>query len=824
MVEMAKFIKPILGIVPPDLTGFDLRQLTPLTGLLRAFQKLPEKQQAVFVQLMTMSAADFLRQWFETDPLIATMSASGIIGTYQGVQSPGTAYVLLHHYMGEIDGAFRAWGIPRGGTGGVSSAIGGAARALGAEIRTAAPVARIDVRGGHAVGVTLESGEEIRARTVLELGGRAADLPRAARARCARPGVRGGGPSVQVPGLLGQGQSRGRPAARLHLPARRRATICAARSASAPASTTWSGPTTTPSTGTGQRRPYIDMIIPTLVDPSMAPPGKHVISCFVQYAPVQAGPSLGSWDDNREAFGDAVIDRSPRSPPTSGTSSCTGRSSPRSTSSDDFGLTEGNIFQGELSLEQLFFNRPVPGYARFRTPRQGPVAVRLVDPPGRRDHGRARSDRRDGAPQGTRPEGAPDDGPDRVRRDRRRRRPQRPGRRRLPGSGRASASLVLERRDRVGGAGRHVELAPGRKAPALAHTVGRLRPSVVRDLGLRAHGLSLVGSGCPRRSRRSPTAAAITLWGDPARTAEGLRASVRARRRRVRRVRPAGAVDRPASWPTSAPRRRPTSSRRRSTTPSPGSGSGGASAVSASATAASRPAGPADGRRRLRRRGVRDRRAAGGHRRARRPVHGDGPVVGRDRGGPPHRLGRQRRRRGRADRRSPAAARARWPTRWRRRRGRPAARSAPAPRSSSVAHGRRPRDGRRRCLGRGDRAPDRRRPAPIRSGRSCRPAGPGGRSGRRLRWRAGNIRHAGRRGEGQPGARRAAAVRGGRRATRPRRASRAGSSSRPASTTSSAARRGEVRPHLARAVSGGDDPVAGRPGPGRRRAGRAPTS
>ncbi len=91
------------------------------------------------MQLMTMSAAEFLGQWFETDPLKATMAASGIIGTYQGVQSPGTAYVLLHHYMGEIDGAFRAWGIPKGGTGGISNAIGSAARALGAEIRLEAP-------------------------------------------------------------------------------------------------------------------------------------------------------------------------------------------------------------------------------------------------------------------------------------------------------------------------------------------------------------------------------------------------------------------------------------------------------------------------------------------------------------------------------------------------------------------------------------------------------------------------------------------------------------------------------------------------------------
>ncbi len=167
MVEMARFIKPILAITPPDLTSRDPRPLLPLAGLARRFQSLPERQQAVFVQLMTMSASDFLDQWFETDPLKATMSASGIIGTYQGVKSPGTAYVLLHHYMGEIDGAFRAWGIPKGGTGGVSNAIGNAARALGAEIRTDAPVASVIVKGGRAVGVALESGEEIHADSIL---------------------------------------------------------------------------------------------------------------------------------------------------------------------------------------------------------------------------------------------------------------------------------------------------------------------------------------------------------------------------------------------------------------------------------------------------------------------------------------------------------------------------------------------------------------------------------------------------------------------------------------------------------------------------------
>ncbi len=139
MVEMARFIKPILGIMPPDPTTNDPRGLGPVAGLLRSFQKLPQRQQAVFVQLMTMSATDFLRQWFVTDPLIATMSASGIIGTYLGIQSPGTAYVLLHHYMGEIDGAFRAWGIPRGGTGGISYAIASAAEALGAVLSVRLP-------------------------------------------------------------------------------------------------------------------------------------------------------------------------------------------------------------------------------------------------------------------------------------------------------------------------------------------------------------------------------------------------------------------------------------------------------------------------------------------------------------------------------------------------------------------------------------------------------------------------------------------------------------------------------------------------------------
>src|SRR3970040_945993 len=161
MPEGAVFIKPILSVPPPDPGKISPMEWLPLTPLAKQFRDLPRRLQTTFIQLMTMSAADFLDQWFETEPLKATMSASGIIGTFQGPRSPGTAYVLLHHYMGEIDGAFRAWGIPRGGTGGISNAIGSAARAQGAEIRMEARVGRVLVRDGRAVGVALEGGEEI---------------------------------------------------------------------------------------------------------------------------------------------------------------------------------------------------------------------------------------------------------------------------------------------------------------------------------------------------------------------------------------------------------------------------------------------------------------------------------------------------------------------------------------------------------------------------------------------------------------------------------------------------------------------------------------
>lgn len=367
MVDMARFIKPILSIVPPDPASNDPRPLLPLAGLARSFQRLTERQQAVFVQLMTMSASDFLDQWFETDPLKATMSASGIIGTYQGVRSPGTAYVLLHHYMGEIDGAFRAWGIPKGGTGGISNAIASAARANGAEIRTEAAVARILTRGGRATGVALESGEELSADVVLS----SVDVRRTFidllepgtvddefTAEVRRFKFRGSSGKVNLAldglpsftALPGEGEHlRGAISLSPSIDAMERAYDDAKY-------------------GHWSRKPYVDIVIPTLVDPSMAPPGKHVMSCFVQYAPYHLADGLGTWDDNREAFGDVVVDRIAEFAPDIREKILFRNVQTPLDIERTTGLTEGNIFQGELSLEQLFFSRPVPGWARFRTP------------------------------------------------------------------------------------------------------------------------------------------------------------------------------------------------------------------------------------------------------------------------------------------------------------------------------------------------------------------------------------------------------------------------------------------------------------------------
>ncbi|HEV2379694.1 MAG TPA: NAD(P)/FAD-dependent oxidoreductase [Terriglobia bacterium] len=368
MAEQGKFVKPILGMTPPDPSRLGPDVVRKLMFLGRRFRQLPEPDQYNQVQLMTMSAVDFLDQWFETDVLKATMSASGIIGTFLGVRSPGTAYVLLHHYMGEIDGAFRSWGFSRGGTGAISNAIAAAAREFGAEIRTQAPIARILVKNGRATGVALQNGDEFEARVISS----SVD-PRLTFVRMIEPGhlpeefleqvqhykFRGSSGKVNL-ALDALPDFKCLPGVGPHL----RGAISIS-----PSVDYMERAYDEAKYGRYSRRPYIDCVIPSLTDPSVAPPGKHVMSCFVQYAPYHL--KEGSWDEQREAFGDTVIETLAEHAPNikniiRGRQVLTPLDLER-----EFGLSEGNIFQGELSLEQLFFLRPVPGWAQYRTPLKG---------------------------------------------------------------------------------------------------------------------------------------------------------------------------------------------------------------------------------------------------------------------------------------------------------------------------------------------------------------------------------------------------------------------------------------------------------------------
>ena len=368
MVEMARFVKPILNMTPPDPMSLDPRELRKLLFLGNRFRALRDGDRYNQIQLMTMSAIDFLDQWFETDVLKATMSASGIIGTFQGVRSPGTAYVLLHHYMGEIDGAFRSWGFARGGTGTISNAIAAAAREAGVEIRTKTPVARISVKNSRTSGVVLANGDELSADmvlssvdpnlTFLKFMDADRELPADFVEAIRRYKYRGSSGKVNL-ALDALPDFTCMPGEGPHL----RGAISIS-----PGVDYMERAYDQAKYGEFSRRPYIDMVIPTLTDPSVAPPGKHILSCFVQYAPYVL--AKGTWDDQREAFGDTVIDTIAEYAPNIRDIVLHRQVLTPLDLERDFGLTEGNIFQGELTLEQLFFARPVPGWAQYRTPIQ----------------------------------------------------------------------------------------------------------------------------------------------------------------------------------------------------------------------------------------------------------------------------------------------------------------------------------------------------------------------------------------------------------------------------------------------------------------------
>jgi len=365
MTRMGQLAKTAIDHVPPVLGALSPRNLWTLARLGRTFKNLGPDLRPLAIKLFTMSAADFLDQWFESPILKGPLAASGIIGTFKGVRSPGTAYVLLHHYMGEIDGAFRSWGFSRGGTGGVSLACANAAKALGAEIRLSSPAAQIRIKDGRATGVVLQNGEEIEASVVVSnldphqtlFGLVGADhLPSETAAQLRHYKYNGSSAKVNI-ALDSVPEFACRPGVGDHL----RGDI-----AIAPNLRYLEDAYDEAKHGTFSHRPFINAVIPSLTDPSVAPPGKHILSCFVQYAPYHLNE--GSWEDRREALGKTVIDTLAEYIPGLRDKILYHQVLTPWDLEQIFGLTEGNIFQGELSLEQLFFQRPTAGLAHYRTP------------------------------------------------------------------------------------------------------------------------------------------------------------------------------------------------------------------------------------------------------------------------------------------------------------------------------------------------------------------------------------------------------------------------------------------------------------------------
>jgi phytoene dehydrogenase-like protein len=369
VTRQCRFIRPLLLRTPPDPTSMRPRDLQELLYLGRKFHDLTETEMADTIRFWTMSIAEFLDEYFESEVVKASFALSGIIGTALGPCSPGSAYVLLHHYMGDVDGATGAWGFARGGMGAITQAMAGSLRAAKGEIRTGAAVERILVENGKAAGVVLAGGEEIRARQIVSnldvkrtfltlLEERDLPAPFVKRVRSFK--IRGSSGKVNIaldalprfPAL-----PDGSPCLRgdMHF------TDSVERMERG--YDDWKA-------GRWSADPFLDMMIPTTLDPTMAPPSQHFMSCFVQYCPPKVEGR--DWTDaDRDAFGRTVIDQiAEHSPGFRDLILHAEIRTPRELEAE-VGLTEGNIFQGELTFDQILFNRPVPGYAQYRSPVAG---------------------------------------------------------------------------------------------------------------------------------------------------------------------------------------------------------------------------------------------------------------------------------------------------------------------------------------------------------------------------------------------------------------------------------------------------------------------
>ena len=369
ILKQCRFIQPLLMRTAPDPASFKFRDLSEMLYLLRKVNDLTASELADTVRFWTMSISDFLDEYFENDVIKASLAVSGIIGTALGPMSPGTAYVLLHHYMGEVDGSIGAWGYARGGMGAISKALTSSFRAMGGTLLNNSEVEKVDIRGARVKGVILKNGDEYLAknvvsnadvkRTFLKLTD-PEHLPPNFIKKVNNFKIRGSSGKVNIaldsmPNFPVISENNPCLKGDIHF------TDSIERMERA--YDDWK-------MGTWSRDPFLDMMIPTLTDPTMAPPGKHFMSCFVQYCPPKVGGQ--NWTkENKDAFGETVIQQiADYSPGFKDKILHMEVRTPKELE-EEVGLTEGNIFQGELTFDQLLFNRPIPGYAQYRSPIKG---------------------------------------------------------------------------------------------------------------------------------------------------------------------------------------------------------------------------------------------------------------------------------------------------------------------------------------------------------------------------------------------------------------------------------------------------------------------
>ena len=367
--RLSEVVESLLLTTPPEFPPKGIGDFVEYLKLAGKFRRLRPKEIVSLVKIFTQSAADFLDEWFESDEIKVTLATDGVIGANGGPRSPGTAYILLHHVMGNVGGKRGLWGFVRGGMGAVSNAIAQSAASRGAEIRTNAGVKSIRVENGRAHGVVLDGGEEIEAAIVAsnltpqttflhlidqrELPAELVDSIRTYRSEGTSCKI-----NLALNGLPDFTALPGAPAPQ------HRATmhICPSMDYVERA---WDDA----KYGRPSQSPLLELTIPTMYDPSLAPPGKHIMGIFLQYAPYTLRDT--HWDELREPFAFRVLDLIEEYAPGFRSLIIDKQVLTPLDLERRFGLTGGNIFHGEMSLDQMFVLRPAAGCARYRTPVHG---------------------------------------------------------------------------------------------------------------------------------------------------------------------------------------------------------------------------------------------------------------------------------------------------------------------------------------------------------------------------------------------------------------------------------------------------------------------